>query len=70
MNNGQYLNRLLPNRNAATMDAADRGEKTVRCLTAFSGYYEPERDGKIYPTDFRHTKRAIAVSKCGSKMAR
>lgn len=69
MSNGRFLNRLLPNLFAATMDVADRGEKTAKYLTEFSGYCEPGRAGKIYPADFRRTKPAIAVSKCGLKMA-
>lgn len=69
MSNGRFLIRSLPNPNAATMDAADRGEKTAKYWTEFSGYYEPVPDGRIYPADFRRTKLATDVSKCGLKTA-
>ena len=54
MSNGRFLVRSLPNPFAATIDAADRGEKTVKFWTGFSGYYEPAHVGRICPIDFRH----------------
>ncbi len=65
MSNGRFSNCSLLNYRVALMDADDRGEKTAKFWTEFSGYCELERAGRICPIDFRHTKPAIGVSKCG-----
>lgn len=68
MNNGRFLIRSLLNLFVATTGATDRGGKTAKDSPEFSGYYEPVPDNRIYLADFRRTRLAIDVSKCGSKM--